>query len=90
MMKDSLFWRGIAAAFVAGIIYVGDGLHSGPAPAFRLPSLTPSAQASVGVADENSESVFTASEDGRTIYMWQYYTSKPPKFIGQREAILSE
>ena len=89
-MKDSLFWRGIAVALVAGIVYVGDALHSGSGPALQFPSLTPHVQASVGVADENAETLFTASEDGRTIYMWQYYSSKPPKFIGQREAILSE
>lgn len=61
------------------------------------PTATPSASfapasafAGVGVADENSETLFTASADGKTIYMWQYFSSKPPKFIGQAEAVLSE
>ena len=42
----------------------------------------------IGVASEQSETVFTASPDGKTIYMWQYYSSKPPKFLGKSEAIL--
>jgi hypothetical protein len=46
--------------------------------------------AGVGVANEKSETLFTASADGKTIYMWQYFSSKPPKFLGQSEAILLE
>ncbi len=48
----------------------------------------PSAQASgVAVANDEIETVFTSSPDGKTIYMWQYFSSKPPKFIGKSEAI---
>lgn len=46
--------------------------------------------AGVGVASENAETLFTASADGKTIYMWQYFSSKPPKFMGQAEAVLQE
>ncbi len=48
---------------------------------------SPSQASSVGVADENAETVFTSSEDGRTIYMWQYFSSKPPRYVGSAEAI---
>ena len=51
-----------------------------PSPAF----------AGVGVASEKAETLFTASADGKTICMWQYFSSKPPKFLGQAEAILQE
>ena len=53
--------------------------------------LLPSAHASgVAVANDEVETVFTSSPDGKTIYMWQYYSSKPPKFIGKSEAVLRE
>ena len=70
-MKDTSFWRSMAVLFVGGLFYVGRGLHSGQG--IQFPSLTPSVHAGVGVADENSETLFTASEDGKEIYMWQYF-----------------
>ena len=87
-MRDSNYWRLLAGLFVATLFYIGDGLHSGRP--MNIPSIMPSANAGVGVADENSETLFTASADGRRIFMWQYYSSKPPKFLGQAEAISSE
>ena len=62
-------------------------------PQSRHTSMSPApsqAFAGVGVASENAEMLFTASADGKTIYMWQYFSSKPPKFLGQAEAILQE
>ena len=44
----------------------------------------------ITVATDEAETVFTASEDGKTIYMWQCYSSKPPKYLGKAEAILRE
>jgi len=87
-MRDSSYWRIIAGLFVAALLYIGDSLHFGEP--LNVPSLMPSAHASVGVANENSETLFTASADGRKIYMWQYFSSKPPKFLGEAEAVLSE
>lgn len=87
-MKDQRYWKTIAGLFVAGLFYVGHGMHSGQP--LELPSLMPAAHASVGVADESSETLFTASADGKKIYMWQYFSSKPPKFLGEAEAIASE
>lgn len=48
-----------------------------------------SAWAGVGVATENAETLFTASPDGKVIYMWQYFSSKPPKYLGRAEAVES-
>ena len=44
----------------------------------------------VGVANDEVETLFTSSEDGKTIYMWQAYSSKPPKYLGKAEAILQQ
>ena len=83
------FWKTATALFVLGLFYIGAGLQSGSMPA--LPSVTTPAYAGgVTVATEDAETVFTTSEDGKTIYMWQYYSSKPPKYIGKVEAILSQ
>ena len=65
---------------MSGALFSSSSSMVGPAPA----------RAGVGVADENAETLFTASQDGKTIYMWQYYSSKPPKYIGKAEAIASE
>ncbi|MCA9126024.1 MAG: hypothetical protein KDB22_03025 [Planctomycetales bacterium] len=54
------------------------------------PPVGNTARAGVTVADDSAETVFTSSPDGKTIYMWQYYSSKPPKFVGQAEAVLHE
>ena len=53
-------------------------------------TLRSNAWASVGVADQNSESVFTASPDGKTVYMWQYFSGQPPRFLGKANAVLDE
>ena len=80
------FRRSIAVLIVAGLVYIGHGLHSTDSDG-RINSAQPAMAGGVGVATENDEIVLTASEDGRTIYMWQYYSSKPPKFMGKSEAI---
>ncbi len=87
-MDKNRFWKTTSALFVLGIFYVGHGLHS-ESP-IRWSSIMNTAEGSVGVADENSETLFTASADGRRIFMWQYFSSKPPKFLGESEAIASE
>lgn len=87
-MKDSLFWRTTALLVVIGLFYVGHGLDESDdsKPMFE----STAAAAGVGVATENSETVFTSSADGKTIYAWQYFSGKPPKYLGKREAVLSE
>ena len=57
-------------------------------PAAPVASSSKALAGGIGIANEQSETVFTASPDGKTIYMWQYYSSKPPKFLGKSEAIL--
>lgn len=73
----------IASALLIGV------LLAWPSNLQPINNLSPlPAFAGVGVANDESQTLFTASEDGKTIYMWQYYSSKPPKYIGKSEAIL--
>ena len=81
-MNRSLF-RGIAiaVALVAGLAFWPSGSPTSPSPVFA---------GGIGVANDQVETVFTSSPDGKTIYMWQYFSSKPPKYLGKSEAILPE
>lgn len=67
------------------IVWTLSGLFHSSTGSYASP-----AKAGVTVANDTAETVFTSSADGKTIYMWQYYSSKPPKFIGQSAAVLSE
>lgn len=68
---------------VAVVLLIADRFFAGP------PSLARPARAGgvTGVTEE-TEVLYTASADGKTIYMWQAYGSKPPKFLGQSDAVL--
>ena len=83
------FWRIAALLGLAILLYTGLSQPESLAP--PLPFFVSSAHAGgVSVATENAATVFTASQDGKTIHMWQYYSSRPPKYVGKAEAILSE
>ena len=86
-MNDSVFWRLVAVLGVIGLFYVGHGLHiTGDAPMF-----TSVAEASgAGTATDDVETVFTSSADGKTVYVWQYYSSRPPKYVGKSDAVLKK
>ena len=84
-MCDSKFWRVVAVMFVAGLFYSANNDVANP-----LPSFSGNAIAGATVANENTEVVFTCSQDGRKIYMWRYFSSKPPKFMGEADAVLSQ
>ena len=81
-MTDSKYGRTMLLAIVAGLFYVGSGLRNDTM--LEIPSLTKSVEAGVAVANDEIETVFTSSEDGKTIYMWQYYSSKPAEVSGKR------
>ena len=71
-MAESKFWRSIAVALVAGLFYLGHGMHGGSA--VEIPDLTSRIEAG-DVATANREStatfkVITTSDDGRTINVW--------------------
>ena len=87
-MKDSLFWRALALLLVIALFRLAG--PAGPNDNHPFPSLLSQAHAGVGAADEDTETLFTASADGKRIYMWQYFSSKPPKFLGEAQAILSQ
>ncbi len=72
------FWKITAVAFVAGLFYVGSGLRPGTSvPLFATPAM-----ANVAVANDQVETVITASSDGRTLYVWRYLGVKAPKYLG--------
>lgn len=43
-----------------------------------------------GAGEQDNQYVFTASQDGRKIYMWKRQGTIPPKFMGVSDAVLSE
>jgi hypothetical protein len=65
-MGDSRFWRMIAVLCVAGVFYVGHGLHNGSA----IPALDSSAIAAAPWGNSHESRFYTVSEDGRTLYVW--------------------
>ena len=91
-MKSDTTWKLIGLLFVTALFYVGHGLHTNKgnngmwfetsASAYET-----NAMDGVGVANENSETIFTCSQDGKTLYRWQYFSSKNPKFLGHSQAI---
>lgn len=80
----------IPKIFVIATVLIGAFMLWPNQPNAKINPAPSQAFAGVGVASENAETLFTASADGKTIYMWQYFSSKPPKFMGQAEAILQE
>jgi hypothetical protein len=64
----------IAAGIVAGLLYVGHGLHESKRFGLPFPSLASEARADGGVAAipylDNHSLIVTSSEDGQTIYVW--------------------
>jgi hypothetical protein len=68
-MQDSKFWRIIAVTTIAAVLYVGHGLHHSGSDG--LPRLGNVAHAGgVGVATVRGSVLYTSSEDGKTLYMW--------------------
>jgi len=86
-MKDSMFWRGVAVLGVVSLFYVGHGLHQ-HGDYFPLLEQSVSA-AGTGTGTESTETILTSSADGKIVYVWQYFSSRPPKYIGKTEAVLN-
>jgi len=88
-MSNSYFWRVFAVAVAAGLFYVGAGV--GTNNTVGLPSVSTPARANDNIArSKDSEYIFTASQDGRRIFIWQHVGAKPPKYIGESEAVLEQ
>lgn len=84
-MSNSVFPCVIAVVVVIWLF------HSAREPFTPLPGIGTAAFADEQVAEvHGTQYVFTASEDGRKIFMWKRMGSKPPKFIGESDALLSE
>jgi len=86
-MKDPLFWRMVTVFGLIALLYIGHGLHE-RGDHFSVLERSASA-AGAGTATESTETVFTSSADGKTVYVWQYFSSRPPKYVGKAEAVLS-
>lgn len=69
-MQDK-FWRTIAGLMCVGLFYVGHGLHGSQRGS--LPSLESAANAADVAWHPDSPEMFTASEDGRTVYTWKRF-----------------
>jgi hypothetical protein len=81
-MMASSFWKVAGILAIAGLFYVGSGLRQGN----DQPILGGRAYAGgVGVATNDTETVVTTSDDGRTLYIWRYVGAKPPVFVGKTE-----
>ena len=80
-MSDNRFWRAIAVLMVAGVFYVGHGLHEETA---ELPSLSTPAKASeVTLNHKDHNGLFTASPDGSVIYTWKFAGPYDVEFVGR-------
>jgi hypothetical protein len=81
-MQDSKFWRAVAIVICGGILYVGHGLHSGGSDG--VPPLVNTARAG-GVATAAPgafQYVYTASTDGRILYLWRTDGDGRARFAG--------
>jgi hypothetical protein len=72
-MKDSMFWRLVAAMAVAGVFYVGHGLHTGGDSQPSLDFVSTAHAEGAGIvlnAADNSVTMSTCSPDGKTLYVF--------------------
>ena len=79
-MEDSRFWRLIAVLGVAGIFYVGHGLHTEPLPSIDSPAMAAAPWGQHGHSD-----FFTVNEDGSVLYRWRSFGGQV-KFDGLTRA----
>jgi len=77
------FWKFIAIAGVAGVFYLGHGLHQ-QNPAQSFPSLTSTAQAD-GIVLSNGQIIFTANPAGDQVYAYRA-TPTGVMFVGTASA----
>jgi hypothetical protein len=85
-MQDSKFRRIAAVLMIGSVLYVGHGLHNGGNDG--APSLLNTAQAG-GVALSTAKTpqyVYTASADGKLLYLWQTGTDGKPRYVGAAKA----
>lgn len=85
-MQRSPFWRIVAVLMVTALLYVGHGLHNGGNDG--LPSIVNTARAGgVSVSTSNgAHNIYTASEDGRILYLWANSGDGKPKFVAAANA----
>jgi hypothetical protein len=80
-MQNSLFWRIAAIMAIATGLYVGQGLHeSGQLPLPHVILTSPARAGNVGAMGEGAEYFVTASEDGQTVYVWEFNGHREPRF----------
>jgi hypothetical protein len=71
-MTDSKFWRVLAVTVVAGVFYVGHGLHDpSTSPLPELVSQVHAGDVATAVHENTARmKIITSSDDGRTIHVW--------------------
>jgi hypothetical protein len=79
-MQDSLFWRIVSIMAIATGLYIGHGLHeSGKLSLPRGVLASPARAGNVGAMREDTEYFVTASEDGQTVYVWEFNGVHEPR-----------
>ena len=64
---------------------------NGPPQSFDgVPEMSTAVSAGVTPASDETEFVLSSSEDGKTIYMWQFISGKPPRYIGKADAVIQQ
>jgi hypothetical protein len=82
-MHESKFWRAVSVVFCVGLLYVGHGLHN--PGSMSAPSLVNTAQAGQVMEprrDLAPGTLYTTSQDGRTLCMWMPGDLPPGKDSG--------
>jgi len=82
-MQDSKFWRIVAVLAVAAMLYIGHGLHNGPADGLRLIS---TARAQGIMLGNNEHTILTTNPDGKSIHVWRQVNSEQVKFVSSAKA----
>lgn len=83
-MRDSTFWRVIAILAIATGLCIGHGL-GGPSD-LALPDPLFARQVHAGgvsAMTPDTEYFVTASEDGRTVYVWEFNGARAPQYHSQ-------
>ncbi len=80
-MRDSLFWRIIAIFTLAVACYIGHGLHAQSGTIIPDPLLAKTSYAGgVSAMTEDTDYFVTASDDGQTVYVWEFNGAREPGF----------
>jgi hypothetical protein len=82
-MHESKFWKAIAVVFCIGLLYVGHGLHNPEsAGTALLVNRAHAGQVMEPKKDLAPQTLYTTSQDGKTLCMWMPGDLPPGKEAG--------